>query len=67
MFYYAINEPYLFQKKYAKLFADLGVDVVVGEHPHVIQPVTWMDGKDGNKTLVIYSLGNFLEWNAGCK
>ena len=55
-----VSAPTEFQKKYAKLFADLGVDVVVGEHPHVIQPVTWMDGKDGNKTLVIYSLGNFL-------
>lgn len=55
-----VSAPTAFQKKYAKLFADLDVDVVVGEHPHVIQPVTWIKGKDGNKTLVIYSLGNFL-------
>lgn len=55
-----VNEPNEFEKKYAQLFADLGVDVVVGEHPHVIQPVEWVDGKDGNQTLVIYSLGNFL-------
>lgn len=49
-----------YQLYYAQFFADLGVDVVVGTHPHVIQPVEWLDGKDGNKTLVAYSLGNFL-------
>lgn len=45
---------------YAQLFADLGVDVVIGTHPHVIQPVEWYEGENGNKTLVVYSLGNFL-------
>lgn len=55
-----ISEPNDFEKKYAQLFADLGVDVVVGEHPHVIQPVEWVKGENGNQTLVIYSLGNFL-------
>lgn len=48
------------QEHYAQLFADLGVDVVIGTHPHVIQPIKWYNGKDGNKTLVVYSLGNFL-------
>lgn len=48
------------QKDYAQFLADLGVDVVIGEHPHVIQPMEWVEGKEGNQTLVIYSLGNFL-------
>lgn len=49
------------QKHYAQLFADLGVDVVIGTHPHVIQPIEWVSSTDGNsKTLVVYSLGNFL-------
>lgn len=48
------------QKELAQYIADLGVDVIIGEHPHVIQPMEWVEGKDGNKTLVIYSLGNFL-------
>ncbi|MBM6614672.1 CapA family protein [Desemzia sp. RIT804] len=52
--------PNVFQQQYAQLFADLGVDVVFGTHPHTIQPVEWVQGEDGNKTLVIYSLGNFL-------
>lgn len=55
-----ISAPTEFQEKYAQLFADLKVDVVIGEHPHVIQPVKWVTGSDGNKTLVVYSLGNFL-------
>ena len=48
------------QKKFAQLFSDLGVDVIVGHHPHVVQPVEWLTGKDGNKTLCVYSLGNFM-------
>ena len=26
----------------------------------MIQPVKWVDGREGNRTLVAYSLGNFL-------
>lgn len=48
------------QKELAKYLADLGVDVIVGEHPHVIQPMDWVTAEDGTDTLVIYSLGNFL-------
>lgn len=48
------------QKHYAQLFADLGVDLVIGTHPHVIQPMEWITGTNGNKTLVAYCLGNFL-------
>ena len=53
-------EPNQFQKGYAQLFADLGVDVVIGTHSHTIQPIEWVKGEKGNKTLVAYSLGNFL-------
>lgn len=48
------------QKELAQFLSDLGVDVIIGEHPHVIQPMDYVTGKNGNKTLVIYSLGNFL-------
>ncbi|MCR4989781.1 MAG: CapA family protein [Lachnospiraceae bacterium] len=47
------------QKEYAGLFNECGVDVVVGSHPHVVQPVETIKGKDGFETLVYYSLGNF--------
>ncbi|NBK98808.1 MAG: CapA family protein [Erysipelotrichia bacterium] len=52
--------PNAFQTHYAQLFADLDVDVVIGTHPHTIQPVAWIKGSGGNETLVVYSLGNFL-------
>ncbi len=48
------------QKSYAQLFADCGVDVIVGHHPHLIQPIEWINGKDGNRTLCAYSLGNLF-------
>ena len=44
---------------YAQLICDLGADVIIGHHPHVIQPVVWLEGKNGNQTLCAYSLGNF--------
>ena len=46
------------QEKLAKLCADLGVDVVLGHHPHVVGQVKYVEGAAGNKTLVAYSLGN---------
>ena len=53
-------KPNDLQKGYAKQFADAGVDVIIGHHPHVIQPVEWIEGSFGNKTLCVYSLGNFM-------
>jgi len=43
------------QKEIAKFLSDNGVDIIIGTHPHVIEPVEWI-----NNTLVIYSLGNFI-------
>lgn len=49
------------QKKYVELFSNLGVDIVIGTHPHVIQPVEWYTNENtGKKMLVYYSLGNFV-------
>src|SRR5574344_243308 len=46
------------EKQYAQLLADLGADVILGTHPHVIQPIVELTGKDGNTTVCYYSLGN---------
>ncbi|MGM8366209.1 CapA family protein [Virgibacillus sp. W0181] len=48
------------QKDLVQFAADKGVHAVFGHHPHVLQPVDWVEGKEGNQTLVAYSLGNFL-------
>lgn len=54
------TDPDETQLKYAKILADLDVDVVLGSHPHVIGPMAWVEGASGHKTLVAYSLGNFI-------
>ncbi len=48
------------QKNLAKNMADWGADIIIGHHPHVLQPVTWIDRADGGRTLCVYSLGNFI-------
>ena len=48
-------EPTEEQKRQANYLSSLGVDIIIGTHPHVIQPITYIDD-----TLVIYSLGNFI-------
>ena len=48
------------QKNYAQIMADNGADVIIGHHPHVLQPIEWIVGTSGNKSLCVYSLGNFL-------
>ncbi|MCC8192533.1 MAG: CapA family protein [Ruminococcus sp.] len=49
-----------FQTNYAQYLADCGADIIVGTHPHVIQPVEWIEASDGRQVLCAYSLGNFL-------
>ena len=48
-------EPTEEQKRQANYLSSLGVDIIIGTHPHVIQPITYI-----GDTLVIYSLGNFI-------
>lgn len=45
------------QKKWFEFFNSLGVNIVIGSHPHVVQPMEW--DKINNK-LVVYSLGNYV-------
>lgn len=53
--------PNRFQKNYNKFFNSLGVDVVIGSHPHVIQPMIYQqDSTNSREFLTIYSLGNFV-------
>lgn len=47
------------QKEWTDFFLKQGVDLVIGTHPHVIEPVEWVEDGE-NKMLVFYSLGNFI-------
>jgi poly-gamma-glutamate synthesis protein (capsule biosynthesis protein) len=48
------------QKYWTNLFLSLGVDVVIGSHPHVMEPVETLTRSDGHEMVVYYSLGNFV-------
>ncbi len=48
------------QKKLAKMMAEFGADLIMGSHPHVLEPVEWIESDNGNKALVYYSLGNYV-------
>ena len=49
------------QKEIAQGLCDLGVDVIIGGHPHVVQPMDLLTSTDGkHKTVCVYSMGNFL-------
>lgn len=49
------HTPTQYEKDMAQFLAENDVDIVIGTHPHVIQPVEWIDD-----TIVFYSLGNFI-------
>ena len=53
---YANNE----QKEMAQQLCDMGIDVIIGSHPHVVQPVELLTSTvDANhKTVCLYSMGN---------
>ena len=51
--YQAVNSP--FQKEMAHQYIDAGADLVIGSHPHVIQPIEIYKNK-----LIAYSLGNLV-------
>lgn len=49
------HTPTNYQLDMAKFLEEEGVNIIIGSHPHVVMPVTWI-----NDTLVIYSLGNLI-------
>lgn len=48
------------QKRDVEFLCENGVDLIIGVHPHVVQPVCEYESENGNKCLVYYSLGNFM-------
>ncbi|OGG65952.1 hypothetical protein A3I99_04530 [Candidatus Kaiserbacteria bacterium RIFCSPLOWO2_02_FULL_45_11b] len=50
-----VDTPTLAQRNFAKLLAELGIDLVIGHHPHVVQGLEMIEN-----TLIVYSLGNFI-------
>ena len=55
------NLPTNTQKEWFEYFNSLGVNIVIGAHPHVLQPMEWQPKAALKKEqLVVYSLGNFI-------
>lgn len=52
--------PNASQKATADKLTALGVDMIIGGHPHVIQPMEMRAAPDGKPVLLVYSLGNFI-------
>lgn len=50
------------QSNLTEFFYNLGVDLVIGTHPHVLQPVEWIETTKNHRMLVYYSLGNFISY-----
>jgi Bacterial capsule synthesis protein PGA_cap len=44
----------------ARVLIDAGVLAVIGTHPHVLQPVEWVERADGTRGVVAFSLGNLV-------
>ncbi|MDD2181225.1 MAG: CapA family protein, partial [Bacilli bacterium] len=54
------HSPNSSQKRIATHLSELGANIVIGHHPHVVQPIEFIDD-----TLVIYSLGNLISAQTG--
>ena len=50
------------QVEIANYLSSIGVDLIIGAHPHVVEPVEYINN---GKTFVIYSLGNFISDQEG--
>lgn len=48
------------QRALAEKMVGWGADIILGHHPHVIQPVEYIQRDDGTSGIVAYSLGNFI-------
>lgn len=48
------------QKQIAHQLVLAGADLIIGHHPHVVEPLEWIARADGRTSVVAYSLGNFV-------
>lgn len=55
-----MDDPDYDQMEIAQRLCDMGFDVIIGSHPHVIQRFDVLTGADGHETLCLYSMGNEL-------
>lgn len=49
-----------YQQGVGQWLADLGIDLIIGGHPHVVQDYEVLTAADGRRVPVMYSLGNLI-------
>lgn len=52
--------PVASQRNTAKFLRDQGVEMIIGGHPHVVQPMELTKDENGQNQLTVWSLGNFI-------
>lgn len=52
--------PSSYQQAFAVQMTAAGADLIIGTHPHVVQPIEWITAENGNRALCYYSLGNYV-------
>jgi poly-gamma-glutamate synthesis protein (capsule biosynthesis protein) len=55
-----VTKPTVWQRRVAEHLVEAGADIILGHHPHVLQPIESMPASDGRIGLVAFSLGNFI-------
>lgn len=54
------TSPTTWQRRVASELIEAGADVLLGHHPHVLQPIESYITRDKRRGLIVYSLGNFI-------
>lgn len=54
------KQPDELQQEWTEVFLKSGVEVVVGTHPHALQPFEVLRDDDGHEMLIYYSIGNYI-------
>lgn len=55
-----VTQPSGYQQEFAMQMTEAGADLIIGTHPHVVQPIEWITAGNGNRALCFYSLGNYV-------
>ncbi len=61
------TKPSAVQQSFAQQMADAGADLIIGAHPHIVQPVEVVTAADGREVLCYYSLGNYVSTQKECR
>ncbi|UJL45241.1 CapA family protein [Virgibacillus sp. NKC19-16] len=48
------------QEELAQYLANYGADIIIGHHSHVLEPVSVVEGAEGNRAIVMNGMGNFV-------